>query len=113
MFCPTCRSEYVEGIRECKDCGAPLVDELPSETDVYNFVEILSTINLADIAVFKSILDGAEIQYYFSDENFNHLYPLVEPARLFVRDDDVERAKALLKDFSDNYPGLAKETKAD
>lgn len=29
MYCPSCRAEYVETIRECPDCGATLVNELP------------------------------------------------------------------------------------
>ncbi len=106
MFCPNCRSEYVDGIRQCTDCGSPLVDALPPDPGTYKFVEVLSTLNLADIAVIKSILDGGEIHYYFFDENFNHLYPLVQPARLYIRDDDVDQAKELLKDFSITYPGL-------
>jgi ribosomal protein L34E len=30
-YCPKCRFEYKEDIKECPDCGAPLVDELPEE----------------------------------------------------------------------------------
>ena len=30
-FCPTCRAEYVEGIKKCHDCDVELVTELPEE----------------------------------------------------------------------------------
>jgi hypothetical protein len=29
MYCPSCRAEYIETIKECPDCGAILVNELP------------------------------------------------------------------------------------
>jgi len=31
MFCPTCKSEYLEGFTKCADCGVPLVAQLPPE----------------------------------------------------------------------------------
>lgn len=32
MYCPKCRTEYVEKVDECSDCKVSLVDELPLET---------------------------------------------------------------------------------
>jgi len=32
MYCPKCRTQYVENVKECFDCKVPLVDELPEET---------------------------------------------------------------------------------
>ncbi len=29
MFCPKCKTEYIEGIKTCADCNVPLVEELP------------------------------------------------------------------------------------
>jgi hypothetical protein len=105
MFCPECRAEYIEGITECKDCKVPLVEALPPQQP-YNFIEILSTFNLGDIAMIKSLLDSEEIAYYFIGENFNRLDQLVQPARLIVREDHVERAREVLGDFNLRYIGL-------
>lgn len=32
-WCPKCKSEYREGIKECADCKIPLMDELPPENE--------------------------------------------------------------------------------
>ena len=32
MYCPKCRTQYVETVDECFDCKIPLVEELPEET---------------------------------------------------------------------------------
>jgi len=32
MYCPKCRTQYIDNVKECVDCGIPLVDELPKET---------------------------------------------------------------------------------
>lgn len=41
-FCPQCRFEYKEGVKECPDCGVSLVGELPepSPSEAPNFVPL-------------------------------------------------------------------------
>ena len=107
MFCPRCRSEYIEGITYCTGCNLLLVESIPAEPEVYPFIKLLSTFNLVDIAMIKSILDGSEITYYFIGENFNQIDQLVQPARLFVRKDQADEAREWLKDLNITYMGLS------
>jgi hypothetical protein len=107
MFCPECRSEYIDGITVCTECNIPLVESIPAEPEMYTFVKILSTFNLADIAVIKSMLDDGEITYYFIGENFNQIDQLVQPARLFVREDQADEAREVLKTLTIAYMGLS------
>jgi len=106
MFCPKCRSEYIEGITTCTDCGILLVESIV-EPEQYQFVEILETFNLADIAVIKSIFDNADIEFLFLGENFNQIEQLVQPARLGVREDQVDEARKILKDMDIRYFGIS------
>jgi hypothetical protein len=32
MYCPKCRTQYIENIKECSDCQVLLVEKLPEET---------------------------------------------------------------------------------
>ncbi|MDD5772744.1 MAG: DUF2007 domain-containing protein [bacterium] len=110
MFCPKCRQEYIDGITQCDECNIALVNVLPEEIYSVNskniqFEHVLSTSNHADIAFIKSLLDSKNIIYYFQGEStFNvTLYNMIQPARLMVKKENVEKVKELLKDVNIKY----------
>jgi len=111
MFCPRCKSEYRPGFTTCADCGVELVDHLQEddpglEPRFVAYTEVLSTFNVMDIALVKSLLDSERITYFFHGENFNRVRPLALPARLMVKKDQVACAKEILKDLDLCYTGL-------
>lgn len=108
MFCPKCKTEYEDWVKECADCKIPLVVELPAEPkgEPIEYEELLSTYNQGDIAIIKSVLDAENIIYYFKGENFNLLRPLVQPAILMVSKDQLERAKGILKNYKLEYRSI-------
>jgi len=105
MFCPKCRTEYRRGFNTCADCEISLVYELPPEPtpvperkpEYVEYVNLLSTHNLANIAVIKSIFDAENITYFFQGENSTYI--LGQQAKFMVSKDDIERAKELIKDI--------------
>jgi len=78
-------------------------------TEFIDYKEVLATFNPGDIAVIKSILDGEGITYFFQGENFTSWRPLIVPARLMVKENEVEKAKKILKDFKLSFSALGSD----
>ena len=99
MFCPRCGCEYREGFKECADCRVPLVAEAPSpppEPEYIEYQPVLATYNPGDIAIIKAVLESEGITYFFEGETFNMVRPLVQPARLLIKRDQVQKAREVL-----------------
>jgi hypothetical protein len=98
-------------------CKVPLVAALPltQEAEYIEYVEILSTVNPADIAVMKSILESEGITFYFQGEHFMHMSPCVLPARLMGEEANAEKARDLLQDLDLSIGPVnpAEETEGD
>jgi hypothetical protein len=97
MYCPSCRAEFREGFFRCEDCDKDLVEVLPEETEKPGYVQLATVFTEGEIALIKSNLDQAGIDYYFHGEQAHRLAPLPFGARLMVREDFKEEAEALLK----------------
>lgn len=98
MYCPSCRAEFREGFFRCEDCDTALVEALPEEKVKPGYVEVAMVFTEGEIALIKSRLDFAGIDYYFHGEQSHRLAPLPLGARLMVREDEKEDAEALLND---------------
>ena len=111
MFCPNCRTEYVEGFTVCRDCEILLVPELPAEPpsqlpEDVEFEEILLTFNADSISIIRSLLDNEGIDFYLQGE----LDPLAQPVRLMVSKDQAQEAKEILKNLRISY-GITADNK--
>lgn len=87
-----------------------LIDAAIDETDISknnedpsDYIEIINTFNLADIATIKSILIGSDIDFIVRNEYFHLAKPAIQPVRFYVRRDQVEVTKEILKDFEAHF----------
>lgn len=124
MFCPECRSEYREGFTQCADCRVPLVDVLPDPTGpatepFARIVTVYRTSDAALIALARSLLESAGIQYEAKGEGIQDFFALgrvansfnivVGPVEIQVEEGDAEEAAALLKDLEADAQLLAED----
>jgi hypothetical protein len=67
MYCPECRDKYRDGVTQCDDCGAHLVEELPpapaEEPEWRDTSVVFETSDPSAMMVAKSILESAEIPF--------------------------------------------------
>lgn len=109
MYCPQCHAEYNPEIVTCAECGVALIPELPDPTKrkPIEFEEVVSTYNLGDIALIKSLLSNEHIEFYLQGENFNLVDPLIQPVKLFVKKDKAARVKKLLEGMNVTFLGIS------
>ena len=79
-YCPDCRGEFRDEIVRCPDCEVTLVAEWAlenreDERDHSPPVTVLSTADLAALAVAKSLLEEAEIPHAVWNERAIEVFP--------------------------------------
>ena len=108
ITCPNCRRTLEVNMRElqgggfrCPECDSFIVflNGKPESLPEKHYVHLLSSLNQGDIALIKSMLEDADVDYYLTGENFLSVNPLLEPAVFYVNEKDLELAQDILKDF--------------
>lgn len=67
-YCPNCKTEFVEGIKKCSDCGAELLPAKPAENNEPENLEEMEIVytcsRVYEAEMVKANLEGAGIEAY-------------------------------------------------
>jgi hypothetical protein len=107
-FCPECKSEYLDDVSNCEDCGIPLVEFLLDEEEDpdLELVEIWCAPNEIEAQMVKALLEGNRITCLLSGESLRHTHGIMvdglAEVRILVRSDEVKRAEEIINDYRKN-----------
>ena len=122
ITCPNCHwelsldnDERTSGKIHCPECESfiDFTTDPPTVKNKKEYSQLFYSLNQGDIGIVKSILDDGDIDYYIFGENFLSVDPLIQPARFFIANDQIEDAKELLKDFTFKTFGTSLEQDTD
>lgn len=111
MYCPKCKSEYIEEITFCKDCKVALVKKEELGEDVIEYLDLFPVYSPPDaslLAIAKSLLEAEEIQYWVQNEKLQDLYgfgqiigfnQIFGSPEIYVKQEDLDTAKELLSEL--------------
>jgi hypothetical protein len=111
MFCPKCGGEFREEFTRCAECDVALTHEPPGEPMIDEEDELVPVLRTGDplvVALAKSLLDGAGIDFFVKGEGIQDLFafgrvgtgfnPITGPAEFQVRRYKEAEARTVLAD---------------
>lgn len=102
-YCPNCKYEYFKGIDKCPDCGAELVDELPTEIilNEADWVVVYTTSFDYEAEMLKGNLESAGISATILSQK-DSSFPApgdLSIIKLLVKKEDAESVVTFLNEF--------------
>ncbi|MFB0920019.1 MAG: DUF2007 domain-containing protein [Oscillospiraceae bacterium] len=62
MFCPKCKSEYIEGYTHCKKCDVDLVEQLPDEPHEHKVKDTCDHLPSIDLVAVKYVSNAIDAE---------------------------------------------------
>jgi hypothetical protein len=107
MYCPKCRTQYIDNIEECADCKVVLVDELPEETPLEKIkwvaLPVLPGEVYADMV--EEVLSNMEIPHFTKSDwatsafNISSSNLVGAKVTIFVPENNHEEASQILNEL--------------
>ncbi|MGK9368805.1 putative signal transducing protein [Melioribacter sp. Ez-97] len=114
MICPKCEYEYVEGIKECPDCGTPLVTREEFEGHLLHpedWVVVYTCSDNIEAEMYKANLESADIETLILSQKDRN-YPTVGDLaviKILVKRDDAESALEIIRDINSRAQNTEEE----
>lgn len=111
MYCPTCGEQFGGTRTECPECGVALTEARPGPPGdpTIALTTVFAAGDPATLAMAKSILDAAGIEYLVRGEGLQDLFGwgrvgagynmVTGPAEFLVREGDAHSAREILRDL--------------
>jgi len=104
MFCPKCRSEYIEEVTECPECAVALIAELAEEPppDITSMATVFTTNNSIEANFIKSLLGSNNIKCFIANEyliSINILLSNAIPITVAVNKQDEAKSREVIEQY--------------
>ena len=107
MYCPKCRTQYIDDVKECFDCNISLVDDLPDETPLEKIkwvaLPVLSGEIYADMV--EEVLSNLDIPHFTKSDwatsafNISSSSLVGSKVTIFVPEENRDEATRILEDL--------------
>ncbi len=107
MYCPKCRTQYIEKVEECFDCKVSLVEELPEETPLEKIKWVALTPLAGEVyaEMVEEVLQDKGIPHFTKSDwatsafNISSANLVGAKVTIFVPEENCDEAAKILEDL--------------